>query len=194
MSAGTVTPPPQPTTAPMTAEEFGLKYSGAHVEYVNGQVKEMSMPGGRHGKVCGLVAYFLTHFTRTQDLGHVFINDTFVNIPLTRDSERVYGPDVFFVSYDRLPKDAEIPSGTVFVVPNLVVEVRSPTDLWTDLVGKVFDYLKIGVPLVLVLDPLSRTASVCTPAFEQRTFGPVDELTLPEVLPGFAVRVADFFA
>ena len=194
MTAATVTPPPQPAAAPMTAEEFGLTYSGAHAEYVNGQVKEMPMAGGRHGKVCFSAAFALGQFVRANDLGHIFINDTFVNIPLARDPQRVYGPDVFFVSYDRLPKDAEIPTGTVFVVPNLVVEVRSPTDLWTDLVGKVFDYLKIGVPAVLVLDPLSRTASVCTPAFEQRTFGPEDELTLPEVLPGFAVRVAELFA
>lgn len=194
MSAGTVTPPPQPMMAPMTAEEFGLKYSGDHVEYVNGQVKEFPMPGGQHGYACVLVAYFLTHHVRGQRLGRVFGNDTFVKVPTPKDPERVYGPDVFFVSFDRLPQDAEVPKGIVTAIPELVFEVRSPSDSWNQVFGKVGDYLQIGVTLVVVLDEPTRTATVYSDAFGQRTFGPEDELTLPEVLPGFAVRVADFFA
>lgn len=194
MSA-TVTPPPKTAPAPMTAEEFGLKYAGDHVEYVNGQVKEVSMPGGGlHGKICGRVVKFLSNFVDDHNLGHIFSNDTFVNIPLDRDPERVYGPDVFYVSFGRLPKDAEIPAGTVFVIPELVFEVRSPSDSWNQLFGKVGDYLRIGVTLVVVLDEPTRSATVYGETFGQRMFGPDDELTLPEVLPGFAVRVADFFA
>lgn len=200
MSTATVTPPPQPQTptaptAPrMTAEEFGLKYAGRHVEHVNGEVKELPMPaGGRHGYVCNLAAFHLTQHTLANGLGRVFINDTFLNVPVKGDPERVYGPDVFFVAYDRLPKDAEVPVGTVMVVPNLVVEVRSPTDDWTTAIGKVVDYLGAGVPVVLLLDPATRTASVCGREFWQRMFNAADTLTLPEVLPGFEVPVAKFF-
>ncbi len=201
MSATTVTPPPQPQPQPqppaatrMTAEEFGLKHAGDNVEYVNGELREITMPaGGRHGKVCYRAATLIGQFVDANGLGHMFINDTFVNVPLKGDPERVYAPDVMFVSYDRLPKDAEVPVGTVMVIPNLVVEVRSPSDDWTTVIGKVVDYVNAGVPVVLLLEPETRTASVCGKEFWQRTFTATDTLTLPEVLPGFEVPIVKFF-
>lgn len=193
MSAVTVTPPPQPTTAPMTAEEFGLKYAGQNVEFVDGQVKEVSMSGGsRHGKICNWVAYHLT--SHAGRLGHIFINDTFLRVPTPRDAERVYGPDVFYVSFERLPQHGEVPVGVMPLTPELVFEVKSPSDTWNQVFVKVGEYLAVGVTLVVVLDAPTRTATVYADSFGQRTHGPEDELTLPEVLPGFAVRVADFFA
>jgi Uma2 family endonuclease len=176
----------------MTAEEFGLAYAGRHVEYVNGEVREVPMPGGgRHGKVCGWVAFLLMQVAR--DLGHVFTNDTFLKVATPDDPERVYGPDVFFVSFERLARDAEVPVSTVAVVPNLVFEVRSPSDTWTSVIAKVVDYINAGVPVVVLLDPESKSASVCGNDFWQRVYGPADTLTLPEVLPGFAVEVRKFF-
>lgn len=200
MSAATVTPPPQPQpSAPpaaprMTAEEFGLKHSGDHVEYVNGEVKEITMAGSKHGLACNLVAFYLTQHVVSNGLGRVFINDTFVKVPAKDDPERVYGADVCFVSYDRLPKDAEIPAGVLPVTPNLVVEVRSPSDTWTRAFGKVFEYIEAGVSVVVYIDPGDRTVSVCGEPFGQRIFGHADTLTIPEVLPGFAVPVAALFA
>ena len=201
MSAATVTPPPQPQpqsaqpAAPrMTPEEFGRKHDGQRVEYVNGQVREMTMPaGGRHGKVCYRAATLIGQFVDAHELGHMFINDTFVNVPLKGDPERVYAPDVMFVSYDRLPKEVEVPTGTVMVIPNLVVEVRSPFDTWMMSFGKVVDYIAAGVPVVLFIDPGTKTASVCGEPFGQRMFGAADTLTLPEVLPGFELSVAKLF-
>src|SRR5581483_4532468 len=190
MSTATTTTPPQPQPQPaaprMTAEEFGLKYAGDHVEYVNGEVKEMSMSGGgKHGKVCGRVTFYLTQ--HADNLGHIFINDTFVKVPTPDDPERVYGPDVCFVSFKRMPKDAEIPVGTITVIPDIVFEVRSPSDTWTAAIGKVVDYLDAGVRVVVLLDPDTRTASVCGKDFWQRMMNATDTLTIPEVLPGFSV-------
>lgn len=199
MSA-TVTPPPQPqppmppSPPRMTAEEFGLKYSGRHVEYVNGEVKEIPMAGGKHGKVCYRAGIPIGNFVDANNLGHMFINDTFVKIPTNDDADRVYGADVCFVSYDRLPRDAEIPAGVLPVTPNLVVEVRSPTDTWTQAFGKVFDSIEAGVPIVVYVDPGNRTVSVCGEPFGQRIYGHTDTLTIPEVLPGFSVQVAALFA
>lgn len=199
MSATTMTPPappqPQPAPAPrMTAEEFGLKHSGDHVEYVDGEVKEIPMAGSKHGKVCNWAAFYLTRHAVANDLGHVFTNDTFVKVPAKDDPERVCGADVCFVSYDRLPKDAEIPAGVLPVTPNLVVEVRSPSDTWTRAFGKVFEYVEAGVPIVVYIDPGNRTVSVCGEPFGQRIFGHADTLTIPEVLPGFSVPVSALFA
>ena len=200
MSTATVTPPPAPQSptppvARMTAEEFGIKHSGDRVEYIDGEVKEIPMAGGKHGKVCYRAATAVGGFVDANDLGHIFINDTFVKVPTKDDPERVYGPDVCFVSFDRLAKDAEIPAGTVVIVPNLVVEVRSPFDTWAHVFRKVGDYLEAGVPVVIVLDPSTLTASVYRSEVTnpQHIFSATDTLTVPDVLPGFAVPVASLF-
>ena len=61
--------------------------------------------------------------------------------------------------------------------------------------AKVGDYLGIGVPAVVVLAPDSRTASVYRnrPGTPQEIYHVADTLTLPDVLPGFAVPIARFF-
>ena len=195
MSTTTVTPPtqPRPATSRMTAEEFGVKYSGDRVEYINGEVKEVPVAGGKHGLVCNWVAFYLTQHVVANQLGRVFSTDTFVKVPAVGDPERVFGADVCFVSYQRLAKGAEVPDGVLPVVPDLVVEVRSPSDTWTNAIGKVVDYLNAGVPVVVFVDPNTSSASVCGEPFGQRLFGTDDTLTLPEVLPGFSVPVKKLF-
>lgn len=196
MSSATVTPLPPHTAAParLTAEEFARRYDGRHVEYVNGQVREVPMAGGKHGTVCNWIAYYLTAHALANALGRVFINDTFVKVPQRGDSERVYGADVCFVSFARLAKDAEVPDGVIPVTPELVVEVRSPSDTWVDVMSKALDYLRAGVSVVVVIDSKSRTASVYRSSADQETFAADQSLVLPDVLPGFAVPVAALFA
>jgi Uma2 family endonuclease len=179
----------------MTAEEFGRKYAGQSVELIHGEVKENPMPGGKHGKVCYRVAMAIGAVVDSQNLGHVFTNDTFVHTPTRDDPEKVRGADVCFVSYDRLPREAEIPAGVLPVAPNLVAEVRSPTDTWAEVFLKVGEYLGAGVVAVLVFDSGTGTASVYRndPANPQQICHTGDTLTIPDVLPGFAVEVKKFF-
>ena len=200
MSSATITPPSAPPTAPapapaplMTAEEFGRKHSGDRVEYIDGEVKKIPMAGSRHGKVCYRVAMAVGQFVDANDLGHIFINDTFVKVPTKGDPERVYGPDVCFISFDRLPKDADVPDGILPVTPNLVVEVRSPFDTWSNVIAKMLDYIRAGVPAVVVLDPKTESASVFRAQDRQDVFESHQELAVPDVLPGFAVAVARLF-
>jgi Uma2 family endonuclease len=73
-----------------------------------------------------------------------------------------------------------------------VVEVRSKSDKWPKVLAKVAEYLDAGVSAVVVLDGERRTAQVFT-ADGTRFLGPDDELTIPEVLPGFAVGLRRLF-
>ena len=177
----------------MTAEEFGLKHSGDRVEYINGEVKEVPMAGSKHGIVANWAGYYLTHHVVTAQVGRVFATDTFVKVPTKDDPERVYGADVCYVSYTKLAKDAIVPDGILPVTPDLVIEVRSPTDRWTDAIAKMLDYLRAGVPVVVILDPKTRSASVFRDQDRQDVFEADKELTLPDVLPGFSVPVASLF-
>jgi Uma2 family endonuclease len=61
-------------------------------------------------------------------------------------------------------------------------------------IGKIVDYLRVGVPLAVLIDAPSQSASVFGSSFDQRIFAVADTLTLPEVLPGFSLPVASLFA
>jgi Uma2 family endonuclease len=189
MSATVATPPAAPAGL-LTAEEFFRRHGGGGYELIDGRAVEVPMPGGRHGKIRSRVSQHLLQFADAGGLGHVMSNDTLVITKRGPDSAR--GSDVCFVSYARLPKD-RVPDGPLEVVPELVFEVRSPTDRWIDVVGKAVEYIRAGVTAVVILDPRTASATVYRDDVRSDIFERDDTLTVPDVLPGFAVPVARFF-
>jgi Uma2 family endonuclease len=175
----------------LTAEEFIEQYPDHRVELIRGVVTEMSMPGSRHGKVSARVVNLLLIHVDAHDLGHVMSNDTFVLVG--RNPDTVFGADVFFISYERQPK-GDVPAGLTLQPPELVVEVKSPTDLWTDLVAKAEDYLAGGVLVVVLIDPEKKGLIVSRKDAQPLTLGEDDRLSLDDVLPGFSVAVRRLFA
>jgi Uma2 family endonuclease len=177
------------TPPKLTVEEFfKLHGSESRVDLVRGQVVRYPMPGTRHGVVCMNAGALVREFVKAHELGRVMGNDTFIRV--APDTTR--GADVAYASYARLPPGPS-PEGVLEVVPELVVEVKSPSDLWTEVFGKVHDYQQVGVPVVVVLDPATESASVHRAGADQQIVGKDQTLTLPDVLPGFAVLVARFF-
>lgn len=83
----------------------------------------------------------------------------------------------------------ELPNGLLPVAPDLVIEVKSPSDRWMDLFVKVGEYLKAGVRVIVLIDSETATVSVYRPDHLQETLTADKSLTLPEVLPGFSVPV-----
>lgn len=181
-----------PTARPalLTADEFAQRYGGQSVELVDGVVKELPVPFQEHGEVCFKAAFAIGAHVVANDLGRLTTNDSFV---VTRaDPDRVRGADVCFFSYERLPK-GPMPKGLLRVSPELVIEVRSPSDGWDDVFTKVGEYLAAGVRVVVVLDMTTRSASVYRKDEFQQIFDNGDSLTIPDVLPGFTTPVARFF-
>jgi Uma2 family endonuclease len=174
----------------MTADEFTARYANVHAELVQGVVKESPMPGLKHGKICMTIGRLVANHVEAQDLGHVMSSGTWIRTGSNPDTVR--GTDVCFVSYERLPK-GDVPERMLPITPELAVEVRSPSDRWTDVFTKVVEYLKAGVRVVVVLDPPTATASVYRDDELQQIFHNSDPLTLPDVLPGFSVPVDRLF-
>lgn len=175
----------------MTEAEFLAKHGGElNVDLIDGQVVRYSRPGNAHGRLCLHAAFEVELFAEQSGLGRGFSNDTFVRI---RDGT-LRGADVCFWSYAKLPRETPLTDGVGNVPPELVVEVRSPTDRGTDLMGKAIDYIDAGVQVVVVLDPKTESASVFRSDTRHETFEKDATLTIPDVLPGFAVPVARFFA
>ncbi|MFO0877761.1 MAG: Uma2 family endonuclease [Gemmataceae bacterium] len=182
-------PPVVPAPPRLTAEEFVARHGGERVELVKGVIKEVAMPMPRHGAICAKMTILIGAHVETHDLGHVMSNDSFIKT----GPESVRGADVSFWSYERQPR-GPIPDGLLPQAPDLVVEVKSPSDRWGDLFAKVGEYLQVGVRVVVVVDPGTSSASVYRQEELSQTFHNGDELALPDVLPGFAVKVSRLFA
>lgn len=190
MSAGVLPVPTAPAVPLLKADEFARQHAGDYVELIDGIVVELPVPFAKHGKVCFTVAYAIGGFVVANDLGHIMTNDSFVQTDT--DPDRVRGADVCFFSYTRLPK-GDIPDGLMPVPPDLVVEVRSQSDTWMEVFAKVLEYLRAGVRVVVVIDIPTRSASVYRTNAQQEMFYAGQDLTIPDVLPGFATPVGQLF-
>ena len=97
---------------------------------------------------------------------------------------RVRKPDVSFVRYGRFPGGV-LPEGWAKIPPDLAVEVVSPNDTAYELDEKLDDYQKVGVPLVWVINPKSRTVMVHRGDGSVSHLREDDELSGEDVIPGF---------
>lgn len=175
----------------MTASQFVQQFGNQRAELVHGKVMELAMPGTQHGIVCMRTALAIGSFVEKNQLGRAAGNDTFVQTHRGPDSVR--GADICYWSFNRFPP-GPVPQGLADAPPELVVEVRSPSDRWKQMVAKAIEYLDAGVDVVVLLDPNSSTATVFRPDEIQQVFDNGDMLTIPDVLPGFSVPVKQLFA
>jgi Uma2 family endonuclease len=175
----------------LTAEEYQLlPDSGAPTELVRGRIVPVNLPTPRHGQICAQIVYLLRRFLEERDLGHVISNDAAV--VTQRNPDTVRGADVAFYSYHRLPP-GPLPEGYLPIVPDLLFEVRSPTDRWRDLLTKVSEYLNAGVQVVCVLEPETQRLYVYRAEQPEQLLDRADDLVLPELHPDFRVPVRQLF-
>ncbi len=174
----------------MTAEEFIQQFDDAPFELDEGQVVETNESSLQHGFVCANIASRLGNYVREHQLGRVASNDSWIRTRRTPDSVR--GPDIQFMSYERVPK-GQVPGGLLDVVPELVVEVRSASDTWKKMLNKSSEYLNAGVKIVLILDPDKVAATIFRGEELPQTLHNGDSITLPDLFPGFSVTLAKVF-
>jgi Uma2 family endonuclease len=132
-------------------------------------------------------------------LGEVFQEATFV---LTDNPQWVRGsliPDVMFVSKAQITQfEEKIPDSLnkpYILVPELVVEIVSPNDNYSDINTKVKRYLRDGVLMVWVVDPQTCEVIVHGRGSNQQTILSGDDLLTAEgIMPGFSIKISEIFA
>ncbi len=112
---------------------------------------------------------------------------------LTTDPDTVRAPDVAFVRAERL-REVGRPRGYWPGAPDLVVEVISPNDLYTEVAEKVAEYLEHGTRMVLVLNPRRPNVAVHRPNQPVRILTIDDVIDGEDVVPGWTMPVRDLFA
>lgn len=156
------------------------------LELIEGEMVE-KMPTEEHGLVTSNFVYALSSYNRQHKLGRVV---TEVRHRLPGDAHNSRLPDISFSSARRpLVREGSVPE-----MPDLVVEIKSPSDSVRKMREKAAYYLTNGVRLVWLVFPEQRIVEVYTPDGEVEILVEDDLLDGGEVLPGFSFPVAEIFA
>lgn len=175
----------------MTAEELlGLTDDGKRYELVEGELREMTPAGARHGSATAALTVLLGQHVRANRLGMVLAAET--GFRISRDPDTVRAPDVSFIARERIPPEGP-PEGYWDLAPDLAVEVVSPNDTAAQVQSKVQMWLESGVHLVWVVYPDTRVVVAYKSLKEITTFTAEDTLGGEQVVPGFECAVAEIF-
>ncbi len=171
-----------------TPEDLLAMPDGKSYELVGGQLEERNM-GIESSWVGTQIVIRLGQFCSMHSLGSVLQADSGYQC-FPHDPGMVRRPDVSFVKTGRFPRDV-LPKGWARIPPDLVVEVLSPNDLVYKLEEKLSDYRKVGVPLIWVINPESRTVMVYRRDGSINLLQDNDELSGEDVVPGFRCPIRE---
>lgn len=176
----------------MTADELlALPEDGIRRELVEGELREMTPAGRKHGRIAMNVSTPLDQHVRSRGLGEVYAAET--GFRLARDPDTVRAPDVSFVRTARLGAGGD-ENAFFDGAPDLALEVVSPSDRYATVLEKVRDYIDAGTPCAIVVDPSSRTVTVYRSRSDVAVLGDGDTLKVDDVVPGWTLPVRDIFA
>ncbi|HKB05896.1 MAG TPA: Uma2 family endonuclease [Gemmataceae bacterium] len=177
------------TIADVAVFPRSLPSGDVRYELDDGRLIVMPPPGDIHGAAQSKFGAALVIQGDSRGLGKA---RTEVGLVLRRNPDRLVCPDALFVAAASLPirRSSE---GYLETIPDLVVEIRSPNDTGPEVQAKVDEYLAAGVRVVWVADPDRQTVMAHRTGQPLEVFGPADALTVPDVIPGFQIPVADLF-
>ena len=156
------------------------------LELVNGEIVEKPMPTEDHGLITTNLILALGNFAHPRKLGRV-VGEVRYRKPKDEHNARI--PDIAFSSTKRpLVKQGSVPE-----MPDLAVEVLSPHQSLKELREKARYFLANGTRLFWLVNPEKRLVEVYA-ADDEQVLNDGDTLSGGEVLPGFAMPVADVFA
>lgn len=159
-------------------------------ELVDGILVEKAM-GQFESAVAMQLGALLIAFIRGKGLGRVFGADGMMKL----EWGLVRIPDVSFVSTERLNiANIQPHSPLAMLIPNLAVEVLSPSNTEEEMDEKLHDYFNHGVELVWYIDPRKQDVTVYRSLDDSHIVRAPEELTGGSVLPGFTVALSELFA
>ena len=182
----------KPTTEKLLTADDLLELHGKGVrgELIRGVFCETMSAGTRHGKIVMKFGFLLGSVVFPRRLGTLVGSDS--GVLLERDPDTVREPDIAYFSTEKIPLDEDVP-GYAEVVPDLVVEIVSPSDSWQEVQEKARMWLDFGVPLVWVGYPSRREVEVFSTGGVVFTLTEYDTLDGGDALPGFSCRVSEIF-
>ncbi len=159
-------------------------------EVVDGEVREKTV-GVFEVEFASRLFFAMASHVQPSGQGRVVSELLFLLDPKTKLQRR---PDLAFVSSERWPLDRPAPRTAAWdVVPELVVEVLSPTDLVLEMLTKVNDYFRAGVGVVWMFHPVMALVYVYRSPTSITVLTRGDTLEGDRFLPGFGLPLIDLF-
>ena len=157
-------------------------------ELIDGEVVQKPMPNDDHGDLTSwLIGQLFIHL---QQLGRGRVKNEVRHAD--RDEQWVYLPDVEVRLAPRTSgRGASRPTETP---PDFAIEVLSPGDRPGRLLQRVSFYMRTGVALLWVVDPVDEQITVYQPGASPSTFQAPAVINAAPVLPGFELDLAELFA
>jgi Uma2 family endonuclease len=161
---------------------------GRLCELVDGVLVEKPM-GYYESSLAGILIFELHLYLRQHDLGIVLGEAGMVHTA----PEQVRMPDVSFLSWDHFPNRIMPPGSILNIVPDLAVEILSPTNTLQEMERKRREYFAGGTRLVWELDPIARRVRVYTAVDHFTDVSEDGTLEGGTVLPDFKLPVRAWF-
>ena len=175
----------------LTADDLLHLYSkGVRGELIRGVLCKTMAAGGEHGETEVNLVTELRNFVKPRRLGRLAASDS--GVLLERSPDTVREPDIVFFSAEKIPPGERV-TGYYEEIPDLVVEVASPSDSVREVNDKARMWLSYGTRLVWVLHPNTRSVDVHTPGGAVATLAGDDTLNGRDVLPGFECSLSDIY-
>jgi Uma2 family endonuclease len=154
------------------------------------------MPTFEHSVIGNKLNRLLGNYVEENKLGQVLdstVEYRFLEAEIGKRKRPGRQPDVSFVSQANLPEDF---NSYPDIVPELVVEIESPTDYSFDIQAKILEYQKAGVKLIWIVRPPTQTVLVYKLAngAVPEGFGIADKLDGEDVIGGLQIAVKDIFS
>lgn len=166
-----------------------------YYEVIDGEIVEVPPMSDYANAVANRLKRAVDRYLDANDIGETGVELLF-HIPQRNDKGRNRRPDWAYISYERWAKDRPFPyrGNSRDVVPDIAVEVVSPSDSAEFLNEKVREYLQGGVRLVWVVHCLTQEIHAYLPNTSSiRIFFAADQLEAGDILPGFLTSVAALF-
>ena len=174
----------------ITADELlAMPRDGNRYELVRGVLIKKMPTEDPHGMVVVLTAHYMTQYALSSGHGQTRSGET--GYILDRDPDTVRTPDVAWYSSENVPAPGT--QGFPDMVPDLVVEVKSPGNSNPEMAAKARMWLSYGAKMALVLDPQAETVIKHKPDSAPITLTADDVLDGDDLLPGFSCLVRRFF-
>jgi Uma2 family endonuclease len=158
-------------------------------ELIDGVLVEKAM-GFNESTLAARLITLIDAFVRPRNLGLVTAPDGTIRLW----AGRVRIPDVSFTSWDRIPGRRRPRKPIPELAPDLAVEILSKSNTRAEMQLKRADYFSVGVRLVWIIDPKTRTVEVYTSPDSFNLLPESDTLDGGDVLPGFTLSLREFFA
>ena len=167
-------------------QEMQSAYPDYRLELVDGEIIVRSPSGYASDEVAAEFARQLGNWVKSQKLGRVTASSAGFNLP----DSNIRSPDVSFVKAERLKQS---PRSFADLAPDLMVEVKSPTDSLTKTRKKIQNFLNAGTQVGILVNPDERIVEVYRDNYPVQILQDCDSLTIPDLLPGWTLLVSELW-